>query len=98
MVRRILGVTITCLLIVGQPAAKQGINQAVKLVEEAIKLAPDVGNGREVYLLCAVCHMPEGWGTEDGYYPQVAGQHSTVIIKQLADILARNRDTCGSRK
>jgi len=37
--------------------------------------------------------MPEGWGTEDGYYPQLAGQHSSVIIKQLADILARNRDT-----
>ncbi len=93
MVRRILGVTLTCMMIFGQPAAEQEINQAVKQVEEAIKLAPDVDNGREVYLLCAVCHMPEGWGTEDGYYPQLAGQHSTVIIKQLADILARNRDT-----
>jgi len=81
------------MMIFGQPAAEQGVNQAVKQVEEAIKLAPDVDNGREVYLLCAVCHMPEGWGTEDGYYPQLAGQHSTVIIKQLADILARNRDT-----
>ncbi len=93
MVRRILGVTLTCMMIFGQPAAEQGINQAVKQVEEAIKLTPDVDNGREVYLLCAVCHMPEGWGTEDGYYPQVAGQHFTVIIKQLADILVRNRDT-----
>jgi len=93
MVRRIFGVMLTCMMIFGQPAAEQGVNQAVKQVEEAIKLAPDGDNGREVYLLCAVCHMPEGWGTEDGYYPQLAGQHSTVIIKQLADILARNRDT-----
>lgn len=93
MVRRILGVTLTCLLMIGQPVAEQGINQAVKQVEEAIHLTPDIDNGREVYRLCAVCHMPEGWGTKDGYYPQVAGQHATVIIKQLADILARNRDT-----
>jgi cytochrome c553 len=37
--------------------------------------------------------MPEGWGNKDGTYPQVAGQHASVIIKQLADIRARNRDT-----
>jgi len=93
MVRRILGVMLTCLLTIVQPAAEQGINQAVKQVEEAIHMTPDIDNGREVYQLCAVCHMPEGWGTDDGYCPQVAGQLSPVIIKQLADILARNRDT-----
>ncbi len=73
MVRRILGVTLTSMMIFGQPTAEQGIDQAVKKVEEAIKLVPDVDNGRKVYLVCAVCHMPEGWGTQDGYYPQVAG-------------------------
>ncbi len=93
MVRPILGITLTCLLMISQPAAEQGVNQAMKQIEEAIHLTPDIDNGREVYRICAVCHMPEGWGTEDGYYPQIAGQHSTVIIKQLADILARNRDT-----
>ncbi|MBL3589244.1 MAG: c-type cytochrome [gamma proteobacterium endosymbiont of Lamellibrachia anaximandri] len=93
MVRHILVITLTCLLMIGQPAAEQGINQAMRQIEEAIHLTPDIYNGREVYRICAVCHMPEGWGTEDGYYPQIAGQHSTVIIKQLADILARNRDT-----
>jgi len=93
MVRHILGATLTCLLMMGQPAAEQGINQAMKQVEEALHLTPDIDKGRQIYRVCAVCHMPEGWGTEDGYYPQIAGQHATVIIKQLADILARNRDT-----
>jgi cytochrome c553 len=94
MVRQILGATLTCLLTIGQPAAEQqGIGQAVQQIEKAIHLTPDIENGREVYRLCAVCHMPEGWGTVDGYYPQVAGQLSKVIIKQLADILARNRNT-----
>ena len=93
MLRSILGVALGFLSAPLLPAAEQRVDQAVQQVEAAIHLTPDIDNGRKVYRLCAVCHMPEGWGTEDGYYPQVAGQHATVIIKQIADILARNRDT-----
>jgi cytochrome c553 len=60
--------------------------------EQVMALTPDLENGRKVYLTCAVCHRPEGWGAPDGTYPQIAGQLRTVIIKQLADIRARNRD------
>jgi len=60
--------------------------------DQVMSLTPNVENGRQVYLTCAVCHSPEGWGTPDGSYPQIAGQLRTVIIKQLADIRARNRD------
>lgn len=67
-------------------------DRAMQEYEEALKLVPDVENGKKVYRVCAVCHTPEGWGLESGYYPQVAGQLNTVIIKQLADIRARNRD------
>lgn len=66
--------------------------EAAKELEKALHLPPDLGNGRKVYGTCAVCHEPEGWGTESGYYPQLAGQHRSVVIKQLADIRARNRD------
>lgn len=66
---------------------------AARELEKALTLTPDPERGREVYLLCAVCHQPEGWGTADGDYPQVAGQLYGVIIKQMADIRARNRDT-----
>jgi cytochrome c553 len=60
--------------------------------DEVMGLTPNVENGRQVYLTCAVCHRPEGWGSPDGTYPQIAGQLRTVIIKQLADVRARNRD------
>lgn len=60
--------------------------------DQVMRLTPDLVNGRRVYLTCAVCHRPEGWGSIDGTYPQIAGQLRTVIIKQLADIRARNRD------
>lgn len=60
--------------------------------DEALHLKPDLENGRDVYEVCAACHLPEGWGLTDGTFPQLAGQHPKVIIKQLADIRALNRD------
>jgi len=60
--------------------------------DRASQLSPDIENGRRVYLTCAVCHRPEGWGSPDGAYPQIAGQLPEVVIKQLADIRAGNRD------
>jgi cytochrome c553 len=57
-----------------------------------MSLTPDPERGRKVFVTCAACHRPEAWGSPDGAYPQIAGQLRTVIVKQLADIRARNRD------
>jgi cytochrome c553 len=61
--------------------------------EEALALTPDVANGLAVYRECAACHEPEGWGRTTGSVPQIAGQHRQVVIKQLADFRAGNRDS-----
>jgi len=66
--------------------------KAAHEVERALELKPDVKNGLAIYRGCARCHKPEGWGLSNGTVPQIAGQHRTVIIKQLADIRAGNRD------
>ena len=58
----------------------------------AMTLTPDRQNGIEVYEVCSACHLLEGWGRPDGTFPQLAGQHRGVLIKQLADIRALNRD------
>ena len=60
--------------------------------DEALHLKPDLENGLDVYEVCAACHLTEGWGTEDGTFPQMAGQLKVVLIKQLADIREGNRD------
>ena len=60
--------------------------------DQAMHLEPDLENGMDVYEVCSACHMPEGWGMTDGTFPQLAGQHRPVLIKQLADIRALNRD------
>lgn len=66
--------------------------KATRELEQALSLEPDVENGLEVYRECAACHSPEAWGYENGTVPQIAGQHKNVVIKQLADIRAGNRD------
>lgn len=59
-----------------------------------IKLAfkPDIINGQRIYETCASCHLPEGWGNNDGAYPQIAGQHQNVLIQQLLDIRSGKRE------
>lgn len=76
----------------GEPPPTSAAEIAAAEYAQVMSLAPNLENGRKTYLTCAVCHSPEGWGTPDGSYPQIAGQLRTVIIKQLADIRARNRD------
>lgn len=63
-----------------------------KMVLKAQELEPNLENGKALYFNCALCHTPEGWGSPGGRYPQIAGQHKSVILKQLADIRAGNRD------
>ncbi len=73
-------------------AKKLGWNKGGGEQDAALHLTPDLENGLDVYEVCSACHLPEGWGTKDGTFPQLAGQHRKVLIKQLADIRALNRD------
>lgn len=81
----------TTLLATGQCIADER-DKADQEMRQALQFAPDKANGKKVYSVCAVCHEPEGWGTKNGYYPQIAGQLQGVTIKQMADIRAGNRD------
>ncbi|HHB81509.1 MAG TPA: c-type cytochrome [Aliiroseovarius sp.] len=72
--------------------AAAGWNQGGGEQDEALGLTPDHENGIYTYEVCSACHQLNGWGLDDGTFPQLAGQHVDVIIKQLADIRAQNRD------
>jgi len=63
-----------------------------EVVLEALQKTPDIDKGQALYYQCALCHTPEGWGSPNGRYPQIAGQHKSVILKQMADIHKGNRD------
>ncbi len=59
---------------------------------EALELTGDPENGEEIFEICSACHLPNGAGRPDGTFPQLAGQHATVLIKQIADIRGGLRD------
>jgi cytochrome c553 len=81
------------------PAKKEGIEgkdykwnaqEGEKI--EALQKKGDPKAGKEGYEICGACHLPSGAGRTDGTFPQLAGQHTTVLIKQMADIRAGLRD------
>jgi cytochrome c553 len=68
-------------------------NAAYPEKNAALTLLGDAKAGEDTYqTYCAACHLPSGAGNPDGGIPQLAGQHRTVLIKQLADIRAGVRD------
>ncbi|WP_186406144.1 c-type cytochrome [Candidatus Accumulibacter aalborgensis] len=59
---------------------------------EALERKGNRKRGEELYALCRSCHLPSAGGLSDGSIPQLAGQHSSVLIKQMADIRVGLRD------
>ena len=53
--------------------------------DEGAWLEPDLVHGAALYETCAACHGKDGRGTEDGEIPAIAGQHGSVLLKQLTD-------------
>lgn len=78
---------------VSAPTEEELRAKANRVYEQSLELTPDVANGLSVYRECAACHEPEGWGLTSGSVPQIAGQHRKVVIRQLADFRAGNRDS-----
>ena len=67
-------------------------NEMIGEKMEALKLHGNTENGMDAYEVCGACHLPNGAGRPDGTFPQLAGQHTTVVIKQIADIREGRRD------
>ena len=56
-------------------------------LKEALDKKGDVKRGKETYEICGACHLPTGAGRPDGTFPQLAGQHSTVLIKRSKSVV-----------
>ncbi|MCP5278942.1 MAG: c-type cytochrome [Thiobacillus sp.] len=53
----------------------------------------DPAKGQEAYVICRGCHRADASGKAEAGYPQLAGQHPSVIIKQMLDVRAGRRDS-----
>ena len=80
------------MLIIALAAINTSIAATAPPLSTITSLKANPENGKKVYLTCSLCHSPQGWGTSDGYYPQLSGQHPSVLAKQLIDIQSGNRD------
>lgn len=70
--------------------ADDGDDSRKELVEAA-RLTPDRSNGAHLFETCAACHGRDGLGTSDGSVPAIAGQHGSVLLKQLVDFRHNQR-------
>ncbi|KAA6181773.1 c-type cytochrome [Thiohalocapsa marina] len=58
----------------------------------ALEATGDATRGAYAFKVCKDCHGGDALGDAAGFYPRLAGQHATVLVKQLADIRAGRRD------
>jgi len=58
----------------------------------ALGLDGTVVDGERAFEVCSHCHLPSAVGRLDGSVPQLAGQHTNVLIKQMSDIREGRRE------
>lgn len=66
-------------------------DDARKELMEAARLTPNTTNGAALFETCAACHGRDGLGASDGSVPAIAGQHGSVLLKQLVDFRHNQR-------
>ena len=66
------------------PAAAASATARAEL-RDAMLATPDASRGEDLYAPCGACHGVDGRGVADGSVPAIAGQHYTVVAKQLVD-------------
>ena len=93
--RRLIGLTAICgALLLNSTAGAVEVESstiegrteaAIADYRNAMKLEPNLEHGAELFTICAACHGTKALGTEDGSVPAIAGQHVSVLVKQLVD-------------
>jgi cytochrome c553 len=82
---RLVALTLLALQSVAWAQAPDARVERDREFTEGAWLEPDLEHGRELFQTCAACHGPDGRGTEDGEIPAIAGQHGSVLLKQITD-------------
>jgi cytochrome c553 len=67
------------------PSFAARTDAAISDFRRAIELEPNLEHGAELFHTCAACHEKDGCGTDDGSVPAIAGQHVSVLVKQMVD-------------
>lgn len=68
-------------------------NQTDPELSRLLAVQGDLAKGKVSYEICRGCHKADGSGKSSAEYPQLAGQHPSVLIKQMVDVRAGRRDS-----
>lgn len=60
-------------------------------LKDALEAKGDPVRGEAAFQPCQGCHRKDASGRVSGAYPRLAGQHATVLMKQIADIRSGRR-------
>lgn len=69
-----------------------GATAAEPQLKEALAVTGDIAKGKIAYETCRGCHKADASGRPDAGYPQLAGQHASVLIKQMLDTRSGRRE------
>jgi cytochrome c553 len=72
-------------------SACHALETATGEVQDALRLAPNLVRGAQIFQTCAQCHGADGAGRPDGSVPALAGQHVSVVIKEVIDFRYNRR-------
>lgn len=89
-------ISVALLGVLAQFAQASGPELSVKPdpeLSQVVVVKGDPAKGKEAYVICRGCHRADASGKAEAGYPQLAGQHPSVIIKQMLDVRAGRRDS-----
>jgi cytochrome c553 len=72
-------------------AEKPAAQEIAEDLKAALQAKGDPERGAAVFRQCQNCHGEDASGRTNGAYPRLSGQHATVLMKQITDILAGRR-------
>jgi cytochrome c553 len=72
-------------------AQTPGWTDLTEELQQAMKVKGDPARGAAEFEPCIGCHREDASGRTSGAYPRLAGQHASVLMKQITDIRAGRR-------
>jgi len=82
----VVGVAAAAMVLVGPvPAEPPAPPSSGQVLAQIRQRSANLERGAELFKGCAACHGSDGGGATDGLVPRLAGQHASVLQKQLVD-------------
>lgn len=83
---RTVGALVALAVSCSWPASAQPASESAALLQRVLELPADAARGRQAFEECSGCHRKDASGRALSQTPRLAGQHASVITKQLLDI------------